>query len=485
MSSFPHAIVIGIVTALITFFGIFLKKRSWILVGMLLSLTTASPMFTFTRGAAGAIVSSDAVAFVLLLGLIFGSFKPISSSVVPKWRRPFIILFIVWLLSVLLIASWNMPGLMQTFGWRARSVIPLPLNVQITGFRIFRILLLISFFLVVSKLTVDDRSLQRIFLWFCIITALLATAQVLIRLNIVDLQLQSSYVPWGAARGYVLGYTKLAANRILFVGFFVSLILAYRTNVTLKGLYLALSILVVVSIFFGGSRATLFGLMVGMMVLTVRTKITYLPLVLIFVGGLGLAGFFIIRQWQPELFEPFEVFLPGRGVEVGGRGYRAGGRIEIMLWVLKYLIQNPLSLMIGVGFMNYAYALEPVGGISSHAHNDFITCLAELGIVGLVVFIWWLASLGRKLWSVGRKTVGQERWTSACINAGFWGLISVTVFERTFFPAGGSLSLHRLEIILFGSFIAYHIQRHAAEHALFYYGDGAYEELEYASESYT
>lgn len=478
MGGFPHAIIIGLVAFLIAFMGIVLRNRSWILASMLLSLTTASPMFTFTRGAAGAIVPSDMVALVLLLGLFFGGFNEMSSFVVPKWRRPFVILSVVYILSVLLVSSWNMPGLAEIAAARVTRAIPfLPLNVQITIFRLFRVVLLMAFFLTISKLIIDDRALHQIFLLAWIVTICLATAQVLTRFGIVNLQLSTTLF-WEWGRGtWVLGYTKSAGNRLLFVGFFVTLILAYK-SVVFKGLYIASAVLVAVSLLLSGSRAGILGLVVGMMVLSFRCKMKFLPFVLISMIVLGLAGFLIVRQYMPEALETYRIFLPGAYEE------RTVYRAEIAIWTFRYLIENPVVIFRGSGFMNFFYAVQAEGGVHEHAHNDFLTSVTEVGIAGLVIFLWWLASLGIALWRAGRKAIGRERWISACINAGFWGLLSVMFFETTFFPAGGSLSLNRFEIILFGSLTAYYIQRHAAEQEIPYYDDYTYEEFESQQEIY-
>ena len=467
MTGFPHAIVIGALASIIVLFGLFQKNRAWILGGMFLSLSTHSPMITFTAGAAGAIVPSDAVAFVLLLGILFHGFNGMTSPVVPSWRKPYIIVAIIWVLSVILIASWNMPDLAQTYGWKVKSVLPLPLNVQITGFRLFRIGLLTSFFLVVPKLSIDEQIFHKVLICFWRVAVCLAIAQILNRLGVVDLGLNTrAFFERFGLGNYTLGYTKSATNRILFMGFFIALSLAYIRKLS-KGLYIASAILMVASILIGGSRGGIVGLVAGMMILAVRVRMRYLLPVFFSAVVLAGVGLFIVNKYQPEALERFDVFF---GVE------RQTGRIEVAKWTLEYLGDEPHVLLTGVGFMNYAYALKPVGAIREHAHNDILTCLTELGLIGLAVFLWWLVSLGKSIWSSGRKEIGQERWISACINAAFIGLSVVMLVETTFYPAGQSMSLVRLEIMLFGVFVAYHIQKQAAEQEYLYYYDDDYDD---------
>lgn len=457
MGGFPYAIFIGVIAFIITSVGIIIKNRAWILVGMFLSLTTASPIMTFTRGAAGAIVASDVVAIALLPGIIFGGFYGISTSVVPSWRNPFIVLFIVFILSVSLVASWNTQNLDAISLAKIYIRIPfLSLVTQITIFRLLRICLWAAFFFTIAKLIVNENDLCLIFRCFLIVAFSLAIAQILNRLNVVDLRLTSTYIDVSYAKGYVFGYTKAAVNRILILGFFTTFIAIYKSNLIIKGLYSALACLIVVSILMAGSRAGILGVVVGMTVLMYRCRIVYIPFLLIYLAVLLLSGYYIILLWHEEALTAFKIFLPGSNM--------VSGRAEIARWTIEYLMSHWLILLVGVGLFNYSYALRGEGGgVFEHAHNDFLTCATECGLIGLVVFIWWITSFCKSLWFAGRKALGYERWASACINAGFWGLLSTMFFEQTLFPSGGSLSLNRLEIMLFGSFTAYYAQKKARE----------------------
>ena len=320
MGSFPHAVIIGFIASLLAIIGCMFKNRFCLLAGMFLSLTTASPMLTFTRGAAGALVPSDAVAFILLLGLCFGSFEEISVSVVPTWRRPFIILMIFWILSVLLISSWNMPGLSTMASGRVTGSLSfIPLNVQITLFRLFRVVLLATFFLFISRLYIDQDNLQQIFWCVWIITVCLALAQLLTKFDIINLQLNSTTF-WTYERGkWVLGYTKASTNRILFLGFFVTLILIYKSKF-FKWFYIASAVLIVASLFGGGSRAGVLGLIVGLCILSIRARLQYVFFVIVGSVFLFTGGLLLIYYRQPELLEPFTIFFsdpilfPGSGI---------------------------------------------------------------------------------------------------------------------------------------------------------------------------
>ena len=389
--------------------------------------------------------------------------SPRSTSVVPNWRNPFIVLLIVFILSVSLVASWTTQTLDAISLAKIHMRIPfLSLVTQVTIFRLLRVCLWAVFFLTIAKLTINESDLRLIFRCFLIVAFSLAIAQILNRLDVVDLRLNSVYSEVGRAKDYVFGYTKAAVNRILFIGFFTCFVVMYKSNIIIKGLYSALACLIVVSILLAGSRAGMLGVVVGTTILIYRCRIRYMPFVLIYLAVLISGGYYIILSWHAEALTTFKIFLPASNL--------LSGRAEIARWTVDYLMSHWIVLLTGVGLFNYSYALRGEGGIGEHAHNDFLTCTAECGLIGLVVFIWWTTSLCKSLWFAGRKALGYERLASACINAGFWGLLSAMFFEQTLFPSGGSLSLNRLEIMLFGSFTAYYAQKEARERDSFNLG---------------
>ena len=67
---YPYALVIGTVCSCMALAGFSLRRPAWVLTAMVISAVTASPIVSFTRGAAGAIFASDIVALTVLIVLV-------------------------------------------------------------------------------------------------------------------------------------------------------------------------------------------------------------------------------------------------------------------------------------------------------------------------------------------------------------------------------------------------------------------------------
>lgn len=63
-------------------------------------------------------------------------------------------------------------------------------------------------------------------------------------------------------------------------------------------------------------------------------------------------------------------------------------RLNAYKLTLNYLSNNPRVLFWGVGFMDWRYSLYGITTVAS-AHNNYLDVLAELGILGLIIFCWF------------------------------------------------------------------------------------------------
>lgn len=61
------------------------------------------------------------------------------------------------------------------------------------------------------------------------------------------------------------------------------------------------------------------------------------------------------------------------------------GRVQLHLKYLEYLFDNPLVIPFGRGFNNRM-------GVGNSAHNQYLSLISEVGIVGLIFFVRWLLS---------------------------------------------------------------------------------------------
>ncbi|WP_083272493.1 PglL family O-oligosaccharyltransferase [Pseudomonas sp. ENNP23] len=96
--------------------------------------------------------------------------------------------------------------------------------------------------------------------------------------------------------------------------------------------------------------------------------------------------------------------VDGRLFEFGGRGVGSSGRLDEWNITLDVFLDHPLT---GVGIGNYASAgfekhialgVPSPGGLFSHSHNLILQMAAELGLVGLVWLMAFLALCAKGVW---------------------------------------------------------------------------------------
>ena len=162
------------------------------------------------------------------------------------------------------------------------------------------------------------------------------------------------------------------------------------------------------------------------------------------IGFLSLAllaiGFYITLSFSVDIVERFTGTLDESNLtHVSTRRY-------IWAAALVYIIQHPLSLIVGNGAMNFAYSVKLPHFAAEHAHNDALTVLIELGVLGFIFYIKWILSLINSLQKKIKYNSHHVRWQNICLLSGVVGLIVSSLFESTFYPSIGTLGL--LKIVL-------------------------------------
>jgi len=432
----------------VVFLGCLLAKRSWVITGMVFGAAVASPITTFTRGGAGAIYASDLVSLTLLLCLFVPGSRRLFSSVAPKWYRRFLVLMLLALISVVVVAPLMTGDLATTeYGQRVRiQDVGVPLPLLIAGFRVGRIFLFVAYFVFAARLIMDHAMVRWATKMVAGAVLVLACGQIISFLGMAELSL---YVPgWRHAHGHLFGHPKAAIGRIYIVGVFVALLLMYRSYASPA--YLALLGGTVAAMFFSGSRAAVVGVAAGVCILGLSTRLGGKVVVtaLICVGAFG--GVFLAAL-APERAESFATAL-----------YRPGesSRWEVWGWVMTHLFTHPYLLVSGVGFSNFQYALATAETfVAEHAHNDLLTCVTELGLIGLGLFVAFLMHLGLAIFRRIRRTTGRLRWEALCVAAAFGGLAVSGLFEHTFYFSSSGMPVQRLFAVFFGVHTAWWVQQ--------------------------
>ena len=105
--------------------------------------------------------------------------------------------------------------------------------------------------------------------------------------------------------------------------------------------------------------------------------------------------------------------------------YSWGTRVDAWLIVLEISRVSPL---LGLGFSNYYWytPLYPIRGwyISFNSHSQYVDLIAQVGIVGLLCFLWIFFEIGRLSWTLGKQLPdGFARSYSYSVLAGAAGTL--------------------------------------------------------------
>ena len=103
---------------------------------------------------------------------------------------------------------------------------------------------------------------------------------------------------------------------------------------------------------------------------------------------------------------PFFLYMTGYLVNqmIASDEYSWGTRVDAWLIVLTISKASPLF---GLGFANYYWytPLYPIRGwaVSFNSHSQFVDLIAQVGILGLICFLWIFFEVGRLSWRLIKK----------------------------------------------------------------------------------
>ena len=185
----------------------------------------------------------------------------------------------------------------------------------------------------------------------------------------------------------------LAAHAALCIGMFLALRADRR-----RWLFLLIGLAGAVGTIGTRSRGGVLALAITLLVATLWKNRTLFVLLV----TLALTS----SLWMPQLL----VDRFSEAVEVSSTGQLQAGdtaasRIEIWKAGFRTIPDHPL----GIGYGLYSiivptYGLEQaLNRPNRDAHNEFVKVLVELGTLGLLVYLWLLATLGIRAWKLFRK----------------------------------------------------------------------------------
>jgi hypothetical protein len=111
---------------------------------------------------------------------------------------------------------------------------------------------------------------------------------------------------------------------------------------------------------------------------------------------------------------------------IGSEDYSWGTRVDAWIIILEISRVSPL---LGMGFANYYWytPLFPIRGwrVSFNSHSQFVDLIAEIGYIGLLVFLWLFFDLGRLAWKLTKQF--PEGFSRAYAHGVFAGLCATMV----------------------------------------------------------
>ena len=425
-----YPFLLGSICSLLIMIGVIKNNKNLVIIASLLPAFFASPFLTFTRGAAGAITASDITGLTLLMALIF----------VPKaWRSPYRILPVKLLISffvVIAISIWtmglyyNIQGIEHTQNLRTSNSSLLPF--LIASFRSIKLLTLFSYVVFYCLISFDERNIKCLIRTVIIGSIILAVAQIVTRFVILDLALA-----YGDTHGIyigprILGLTKASVGRLLFIGAILCLALMYKRK---RIIYLFVLAILASGLVLSGSRGGVIATIVSLFFISILGRERGFMF--------GALGFFVLLlsavytlDYSPMMKERLLGTFDSSTLET------ASTRTIIWDQALTNILQEPFVGILGVGAFNFSYADLPVN--FEHAHNDFLTVLIELGIVGELIFIFWVICLIAYLYKAIKINKKEERWHSVCVFSLCVGLLFASLFESTFYPSISTIPMLRI-----------------------------------------
>jgi O-antigen ligase len=425
-------LIIGLFCSIMICIGLRKRNKNLIIIFSLLPPFFASPFYTATRGAAGAITASDFTGIVLWICLLF----------FPKnWKSPYRILSVRLLTLWMMIMGlsifttgviYNCAGIVSSQMVNIRFSNTLVLPVLIASFRFFKLLTLFSYCAFFYVIYLNEKNIKWILNTIIFGSVLLAAAQILTRFDIIDFALAygDTYNQYIGPR--ILGLTKASVGRILFVGIFLTLVTFNQDH---RILSIFAMIIMTGGLVLSGSRGGIAALMVGLIPIYFFGRIR----------GVVIGGFFFaVILISAILTLSYNEMMVGRllGTLDTRTVSTASTRMPIWINTIKILIDNPMIILFGVGAFNFSYA-----GLSlnfEHAHNDILTIGCELGLISMIIFIIWLVSLAILLYGNILRSSGKTRWRNLCILGIFVGLCFGSQFEPTFYPSISTLPMLRI-----------------------------------------
>jgi len=229
--------------------------------------------------------------------------------------------------------------------------------------------------------------------------------------------------------GSLTGNANILGVYMLFVLSFIFTTLIYNSNRKIKITMVILFIINFAALLFSGSRAAFFGVIASFLFIIInqRNKIYFILLIILLIIPL-----FLPFNIYDRLYDSFQSLLSGTGDQ----------RIYIWKNALDMFRLRPLT---GVGIGQYPIYYKIYEGapvkyrIFTHAHNIYLHILAELGLIGLCIFLWLIYKI-IKFTIINYNNIKNDVVLFALL-ASLIGFMIQELFEFSITDSGGTTLL--------------------------------------------
>lgn len=147
-------------------------------------------------------------------------------------------------------------------------------------------------------------------------------------------------------------------------------------------------------------------------------------------GVVGVFGLIALRiATSPQLQERIASIFTLRG--------HSSNSFRMNVWIGVFdMVRDNWAIGIGIGNTAFRkmYGLYMVSGFEAlGAYNIFLEVLAEMGVVGLVVFVWLLVAFTARNLDTFRRGQGAQRWWAAAILGAFAGTFVMGMVDTVFY----------------------------------------------------
>jgi O-antigen ligase len=238
--------------------------------------------------------------------------------------------------------------------------------------------------------------MKRITYYFICLIIISGTIVILQNLGLIPFLWSSVYkVGYHGFLSGTFGPNKivLGMSMVISIGFLIGILFSKRIRIS-KLLVIVGVIICLIALLYSGSRTSYVGLAVFLIyfLFTNTSKFIFFSVIGGFLGVLVLLispkvvdGIIdvIENRIVDDISEPEEI----DSVDDVANLYKdlGAGRDQLSLNYIKFLLNNPLLLPFGQGFNNRS-------GIGYSAHNMYLTMIAELGLIGFILYFRWLLS---------------------------------------------------------------------------------------------